>query len=147
QLYYYRPDFSQFNLTDTIRTQMNIRGSVTDKWNSGIIWANSNTFGSTDNFQNSLIPKWDPEHLEARTFGDFAPSIGVVSMFYTEHGVPIDEDKTWDYDGRFNLKTADEEDKLYIKAGRETVSFNFDRGSRFYADLGFDEGIWYGQGH
>jgi hypothetical protein len=67
-------------------------------------------------------------------------------MFYTEHGVPIDEDKTWDYGGRDNLRTADSTDALYIHRGYTTASLNFDRGPRFYADLGFDGSVWYGQG-
>jgi hypothetical protein len=68
-------------------------------------------------------------------------------MFYTNHGLPIKEDISWDYSGRFNLKVAGEADKFDLKEGYTTAKFNFNREPRYYADLGFDGGIWYGQGH
>src|SRR5690606_10523998 len=54
--------------------------------------------------------------------------------------------KTWAYDDRFSLQTADESDKYYIKEGYTTAKLNFNREPRYYAYLGFDGGIWYGQG-
>jgi hypothetical protein len=67
-------------------------------------------------------------------------------MFYTDKGVPINEDKTWNYNGRYALRTAGDADKLYIRKGYTTVGLHFDREPRFYADLGFDGGVYYGQG-
>src|SRR5690606_17279753 len=62
------------------------------------------------------------------------------------NGVPIDEDVTWDYANRFELRTGDEANKFYIRQGYTTAALNFDREPRFYASLGFDGGVWYGQG-
>jgi len=67
-------------------------------------------------------------------------------LYYTANGVPIEEDRDWDYDGRFNLRVAQEQDRYNIKQGYTTVGFHFDRENRFYASIGFDGGIWYGQG-
>src|SRR5699024_8374309 len=47
---------------------------------------------------------------------------------------------------RYQLKTATQENKFRIKPGYTTAVLNFKREPRFYADLGFDGGIWYGQG-
>ena len=38
-------------------------------------------------------------------------------------------------------------DKYRIKPGYVTAAFNFDRESRFYGSLGFDGGVWYGNGN
>jgi len=68
----------------------------------------------------------------------------MAELFYTKNGVPITEDKTWDYAGRFQLKTATPSDTFYIKKNEQTVKLHFDREPRFYADLAFDRGIWFG---
>jgi hypothetical protein len=70
----------------------------------------------------------------------------MAELFYSKNGVPIAEDKTWDYTHRFNLRKATHDDELYIKEGYTTAALNFDREPRFYANLGFDGGRWYGQG-
>src|SRR5690606_25993804 len=62
------------------------------------------------------------------------------------NGVPIDEDKNYDYNGRFGLQMATESDKFNLKEGYTTAKLHFNRENRFYASLGFDGGIWYGQG-
>src|SRR5690606_15566323 len=56
------------------------------------------------------------------------------------------EDKTWNYTAKYNLDTATQDDRFYIVPGYVTARLNFDREPRFYADLGFDGGVWYGQG-
>lgn len=68
-------------------------------------------------------------------------------MFYTNHGVPIKQDKTWNYSKRFNIATVPMKDRFNLKAGYKTARLNMNRGPRFYADLGFDGSIWYGQGN
>src|SRR5699024_9821552 len=79
--------------------------------------------------------------------GSTGVPLKIASLFYTENGVPIDEDVTWDYVNRFDLETAQHEDRYYIKENETTVAFNFDREPRFYGSLGFDRGIWYAQGN
>lgn len=145
KLYYYLPDFQQFHLSDTIMTQLSIRNSVCERWNSGIIWANTQTNSSS--LQRLITPRLDPGNLDITVIhGQLSPPLKIAEMFYSDHGVPITEDKTWGYDRRYTLQTAKDSDKLYIRKGYTSARLNFDRGSRFYADLGFDGGIWYGQG-
>src|SRR5690606_32193204 len=134
-----------YELTDTITTQMSIRNSVAEPWNSEIIWAN--TQSQSDALQLLTTPPWDPENLSGSNIrGELSPPLKIAEMFYTENGIPINEDKTWDYTGRYNLQKATEYDQLYIKKDYTTVSLHFDREPRFYADLGFDGSIYYGQG-
>ena len=143
-LYKYRPDLL-LAISDTIKTQLSIRNSITVKWNSEIIWANTQTNSTW--IQQLATPFLDPLFLdEAITRGLLSPPLKIAEMFYSRNGVPITEDITWNYNGRYNLRTAREGDKKYIRKGSTTASLNFDREPRYYADLGFDTGIWYGQG-
>jgi hypothetical protein len=74
-----------------------------------------------------------------------APSIKIAEMFYTNHGVPIEEDKDWQSLDPFTLREGGNTERYYIRKGYTTIQLNFDREPRFYASLGFDGGIWYGQ--
>ena len=70
----------------------------------------------------------------------------IAEEFYSKNGVPINEDKTWKYENRFNLRTATPEEWIFVEPGQETVGLNFDRELRYYADLSFDRGAWFGNG-
>jgi hypothetical protein len=143
KLYTYTPVFQ--DLTDTITNELSIRNSVTEKWNSEIIWAN--TQSNVDRIQALAQISLDPENLDNTAVrGNLSPPLRIAEMFYTEHGVPIKEDNTWDYNNRYSLETADENISLYLKEGYTSAYLNFDREPRFYASLGFDGGVWYGQG-
>lgn len=145
KLYYYRPDFQQYKLTDTTVTQLSVRNSVTEKWNSEVIWAN--TQARSDDMQRLVTPFLDPVNLDITvTKGELSPPLKVAEMYYTENGVPINEDKTWDLAGRYKLRVSGDDEELYIKKGYTTAALNFDREPRFYSHLGFDGSIWYGQG-
>lgn len=146
ELYYFQPTVGM-KMSDTTVIKMSIRNSVTDPdWNSELIWGDATNIVD----QAQLTPiTWDPANYptcECVISGKYGPSIEFTDIFYTNHGVPIDEDETWDYTGRFELKTAGDSDKYNISKGYTTAKLNFNRESRFYADLGFDGGIWYGQG-
>ena len=134
------------NISDETRVQLNNRGTLTERWNKEIIWAN--TLSNTRELQ-----VWSaPRVLERSNMGNSEPngSIGVTmkiaELFYTKNGVPIDEDITYPYTDRFSLRTAESQDRFKIKEGYTTAVLNFDRESRFYGSLGFDGGIWYGNG-
>ncbi len=146
ELYRFQPQFTQYDLSDTTKVKMSIRNSVTEKWNSEIIWGNTNSMAS--GVQGSATPRGlDPDRRDNTSLrGSIAPPIKIAEMFYSENGVPIREDKTWDYSGRFDLKIATEDEKYNLKEGYTTAALHFDREPRFYASLGFDGAIWYGNG-
>lgn len=144
KLYYYPNRYQQYNLTDTITTQLSIRNSLCERWNSEIIWANSQSYCAIQGTALPLLDLTKPENFVPR--GELSPTLKIAEMFYSEHGVPINEDLTWDYNGRYTVSKAGANDRLYIRNGYTSSSLNFRREPRFYADLGFDGGIWYGQG-
>ncbi len=146
-LYEYVPPLAQSNLSATLKTQMSIRNSFADKWNSEIIWANTQTIAATTALQKLAATWWDPAFQDGTVVkGEFSPPLKIAEMFYSKNGVPINEDKTYNYAGRFGIRVATASDKLLIKEGYTTANLNFDREARFYANLGFDGGIYYGQG-
>lgn len=142
KLYYFTK--SPFRLSDSIQTQMNIRNAMCEEWNSEVIWGNSNslvnllqrfTMGNVyPNFGQS-----SENYLQGKVF---AP-LKMARLFYTKNGVPITEDKTLDFNVESELRTATYDERYYISSGYETARLNFDREPRFYANLGFDGGIWY----
>src|SRR3546814_15988050 len=76
-----------------------------------------------------------------------APTLKMAELFYTENGVPISEDKTWDYADRYNLRIATSDDEA-LQTGYQTVGLHFNREHRFYADMAFDGSNWFMQpGH
>jgi hypothetical protein len=143
KLYKYSTNIGQFELTDTIKTQLNIRNSVTERWNSEVIWANTQSYPNY--LQQVATPPLAAQFTDNNLArGELSPPLKIAEMFYSENGVPINEDKDWGYANRYKLKTATSKDRLYVKNGYTTARLNFDREPRFYADLGFDGGIWYG---
>src|SRR3546814_10997173 len=76
-----------------------------------------------------------------------APTLKLVESFYSKNGVPIDEDKTWDYEGRYELRTSIDEERNYIQPNYTTAELNFDREPRFYGSLAFDGSVWFGKGN
>lgn len=146
KLYEFDRDFSSNKLTDTLTTQMSIRNSFTEKWNSEIIWANTQT--RILGLQYLITPRnLDPKFMDNHSpRGEMSPPLKIVEMFYSKNGVPISEDKFYDYNNRYDLRTANSAEKLYIKTGYTSAYLNFEREPRFYASVGFDGGIWYGQG-
>ncbi len=134
------------NLTDSLRTVLTIETAVTEKWelNKEMIWALNPYFG----YQGFATPRLTSKSL-VNLFSNpslWAVPIGEQELFYTDKGVPINEDKTWDYTGRYGIRTGDDANRFYIKNGYETIKGHFNREARFYADIAFDGGIYYGNG-
>jgi len=147
ELYYYPNPGNRY--TDTIVTDMSLRKAFNERWNSEIIWANTQmiaTAGSGGMIYISM-PKLNNDYINS---GDICKFMGmpikIAQMFYTNHGVPLEEDNTRDISALYDLRQGRSEDKLYIREGRTTVDLHFDREPRFYAWVGFDGGIWFGAG-
>ncbi|ANI88336.1 carbohydrate-binding protein SusD [Arachidicoccus ginsenosidimutans] len=133
-----------YTLSDATMTQMSIRNAVCEKWNQEIIWGNSNS--STWQLQYSSMAHIDPNNAgNSSIYGVLGPTMGIVEQFYTKNGVPITEDKTLDFSNITALRTATHDERFNLIEGYQTARINFDREPRFYADLGFDGGVWYMQ--
>jgi hypothetical protein len=141
-LYHYGID----DTADEIKQELTIRGTFNNKWNSEIIWANTQTpwWVSLIN-QRETQPNLDNK---SSMVAGYQPPIKIAEMFYTKNGVPIEEDKDWKNIDPFAYRTGTGagDEKFYIKRDYTTIQLHFDREPRYYASLGFDGGLWYGQG-
>ncbi len=149
QLHYFNPTVNTYNLGPELKTQMDLRAAITQKWNPEIIWGFNNSM--VEWIQRYAQPFVDPSsnmsNGSSRPKGQWAPPLKIAEMFYTKNGLPIDQDLSWDYTNRYDLQEATDDDKYYIEPHYTTAKLNFYREPRFYADLGFDGGKWWGNGN
>jgi len=140
KLYYFTPGITAVD--DVTKVEMNIRNSVCEKWNSELIWGLTSSGNPTFWLQEFAIPQLDPNNINLDLKGKLAPPLKMAELFYTKNGVPIEEDKTWDYANRFKLRTTTSAD-AGMQNGYQTVGLHFDRERRFYADMAFDGSTWF----
>ena len=133
--------------SDTTIRRLSIRGALTERWNSEIIWGASGR--AVAGLQNASQAKIMPGLTDANYWSItsiWGPPLHIAEMFYSENGVPIEEDKNYDYVNRYETKKATEEDLYRIQPDYETAKLHFNREPRFYASVGFDGGKWIGHG-
>jgi len=144
-----------FRMNDTLVTEMTIRKAITEdvERNTGVIWATQEAFGdgkaaSGMGTLGNLIKQVWPEMYttdQPSLMGYFHASWHMSDLFYSNNGVPIDEDKNYNYAGRFDLHAAAapaDKHQTYIATGETTVNLHYNREPRFYADLGFDRSFY-----
>jgi len=134
------------NLNDSLKVELTFQNALTQKWDSNpeLIWSLSNIWHG----QEYCIPRMTQKanQNDGQNPAYYAVPISTTELFYTHNGVPIDEDKTWDYAGRNELRNGDIANASYIENNYTTVKSNFDREPRYYGSIGFDGGIWFGNG-
>ena len=129
---------------DTTQRVMSLRNAFGERWNTEVIWGISKN--TTGYLQTYSMPYFTLNDVSlAKTQPILSPTLKTAEMFYSENGVPIDEDTRYNYEGRYETSVSTEE-KFYIAQGAETANLNQHREPRFYADLGFDGGVWFGNG-
>ncbi len=133
------------NFSDFTKNKMTLRGRVTERWNPEIIWGDSKGNGSTNTLQ-----RYSQARLISGVFGAvpqaLASPLRIARQFYTQNGVPIEEDKDWVGKDVYAFRTATAAEAHLVKEGEDILELHLDREPRFYADLGFDRGVWFGQG-
>lgn len=144
-----------FNMNDTLVQMMTIRKAITEdvERNPGMIWA-SPEISAPGKGTGAAVPSWLGDFLRSifpiMYSTDYPSGVGghcaswhMVNLFYTNNGVPMEEDKYFDYANRFQLRRATPGDhhQSYIATGEITVNMHFNREPRFYADLCFDRGF------
>jgi len=135
------------NMNDSLVLMMNTRKAISDNWNLGNIWSSTAlpppTFSVAG--ENLLIRIFPVLYAQDASYGGiFLASFNMAELFYTNNGIPIEEDIHWNYENRYMLRTSttEAENRFYIPIGQQTASLHFDREPRFYANLGFDRGFY-----
>ena len=137
-------------INEEITKELSLRAAITEPFNTEIIWAFAPEW--TGDLQMWCQPRWTADHsaLFGYTKKSHAPTLNMVETFYTNNGVPIDEDITWDYGNRYDviqtpLFDSNNENfhEFYIEDDYYTAKLHTYREPRFYSSIGFDGGKWF----
>lgn len=96
--------------------------------------------------QNQSTPVQKASNGYKNSWGILAPTLQTVEMFYTKNGLPIDEDREFDYEGRYNIVDMDNnyDGNNYpfypTFSDRKTLKLHLEREPRFFAWIGFHNG-------
>lgn len=82
-------------------------------------------------------------YYDLNSQGCLGAPIKMVEMFYTEHGLPIEEDKQWLTSKYLMSKEADERYKHVVPMDQNILNLHRRREPRFYAMIAADRTIWY----
>lgn len=133
--------------------QMSIRQAITERSNNPeSLWVNNRSTANQSHQGHAYMPRSiDPARITNQQTGGFmAPTINIALAFYTKNGVPMEEDFTYNYAGRFDLRTVPLGSSPYeydLIPGHTTVGMHFDREDRFYGSLSFDGGRYFMNNH
>jgi hypothetical protein len=145
-LYQYTPAAGEV-LSDTLKLELTLRNTVSQKWNREIIWGDSQTSGTANRLVQSQSMPIFGTYNNSVISSQLQPPVKMAEMYHTNHGVPIAEDKYWEASDLYAFHPLwTDAEKYYIIKDYTTIEMHFNREPRFYACLGFDGGIWYGQG-
>lgn len=132
-------------LDPVLKVRYDLRGAITDRENENkeVIWHNTGSMATTD-MQRFAMCNIRTVLAGNGPKGILAPPIKMAEMFYTKNGVPIDQDITWPYANKLQLRKAVAAERMYIGTNEEVTELHYDREPRFYSSLAFDRGTWYG---
>lgn len=102
----------------------------------------------TKNSHKLKIPRYNKEKYKHSYFcedvsGNLNPTMRMVELFYTENGLPINQDKTYPYGYRYSM--GEEERNKYIdvvKLNEPVLNLHLKREPRFYANIAADKCLW-----
>jgi hypothetical protein len=140
---------SPFGTTQLLNTMTDLekRSQAPGYNNSEMIFGvkTSNTFMYySDKLYSWILPymkSTDYNNYDANNLGCLAPSMKMVEMYYTDKGLPIDEDPSWDYASRYTGMSQETYQAKYdkvIPAGTNVLNLHLRREPRFYADIAAD---------
>jgi hypothetical protein len=138
---------------DPFKLEVIYRQAICDRWNKELIWGNT----SYDNNFLSICAQAKIVRINSELSNnvrtEFAPTMKMVDKYYSSNGVPIDEDLTWQtnnwYDNRYKVRpeVSSGNEIYYVQKDQKTAYAHFNREPRFYASLGFDKGVYFGNGY
>lgn len=132
------------NISDTTRLELTLRHTLTKKFGDELIWGLGRR--NTEDLMRIVNPPLTTYHLSNQLFWVkmmHNPTLEIVEEFYTRNGVPIDEDKDYDYEGRYDVIKVPHDHQYYADTTAKTARLHLFREPRFYAWVGFDNGKWF----
>lgn len=130
------------DISDTLKREAIIRSIVTDRGTPEVIWGATH-FTFAQNYQRMLVPLLIQVTSSNPVSQFYASTLRMAELFYSRNGVPINEDLEYDYENRYELRTAKTEESDFVRSGEQTAVLHFDREARFYASIAFDRGTYF----
>lgn len=97
-----------------------------------VLWADTRMEGPYE-LQNKSTPFYN-----GTSWNGVCPTLRMVEYFYTENGLPIDQDKNYDYNDRYGYR----EYHIADKVEGVTMNLNIGREPRFYSWVSFHNGYY-----
>lgn len=128
--------------TELLNTMYDVEFSVHSRFDNSefvLAWKQG-----TPAYHELCMPKIKiPAHEENTFYGSLSPSMKMVEMYYTENGLPIDADNTWDYAGRYQMsKEASARYNKVVPLNTDVLQLHLRREPRFYACIAADRTYW-----
>lgn len=131
-------------VSDTTMLELTLRNTITGRFNKELIWGlGNNGTASLTALVNPPLTSYQMGYALDWTLAMHNPTLDVAEQFYTNKGLPIEYDKTWDYTNRYEVDTVPAGHEYYIGEGLRTAKLNYYREPRYYAWVGFDCGKWF----
>ncbi|HMR19140.1 MAG TPA: RagB/SusD family nutrient uptake outer membrane protein [Sphingobacterium sp.] len=142
-LHYFQPDHT-VSASPQTQQELTLRTAITERWNPEIIWGETNSL--VDRYQTGCLPRFN-SHAADGGKGLIGVTLNMVEKFYSENGVPIEEDFNYPYEDIYAtpIAASGSNGNFYVKDAYVTSPMNLNREPRFYAYLAFDGNLWFGQ--
>ncbi|QEC53078.1 putative outer membrane starch-binding protein [Anseongella ginsenosidimutans] len=141
---------------ENMETLYDLRMLVCDPWNREVVWGNSNINyygqGELAHSSNIRLPEGYGDGVVNNagfSWQWMGATYRMAERYYTENGLPITEDLTFNMNTRHEIITTPGEldaeyDELrgIMQPGAETIRLYMNREPRFYANLGITGGYW-----
>lgn len=86
--------------------------------------------------QNPVYKQGEGSLVSSMVYGHLAPNIETVELFYTENGLPITKDKTWEHANRYKMsREANAEYTDIVELDKDILYLHLRREPRFYANI------------
>jgi hypothetical protein len=162
----YLHDRDDYEANPAMKTLYDLRMVVVDPWNEELIWGYSNVNlynqGDLSSATNIRLPKGITGDANITSFSWqwMAATYQMAERYYTKNGLPVDEDKTYNYNGRHGITKSPnpnrqdgdplkQEDSVkysqvrgILQPNADLINLYLDRELRFYANLGITGGYW-----
>lgn len=144
---------------EKMKTLYDLRMLITDPWNKELVWGMSGISFRSAGIGSAAalrLPTGYGDGLansNSFSFQWLGASYQMAERYYTENGLPIEDDLTYDLNGKheiIQLPGVEDENyqpfQGYMQPGAETINLYLRREPRFYANLGITGGFWRGHG-
>lgn len=131
-------------VSDTTMLELTLRNTITSRFSKELIWGLGNNDVTTlQGIVNAPLTAYHQGQRISWVRSMHNPTLNVVEQFYTQNGVPINEDITYDFEDRYKVMEVPDNHNYYLIKDFRTAYLNFYREPRYYAYLGFDGGKWF----